>query len=121
MSELIKEVTPLTAGLIWLVADEKNPTNGHHSEIDYLLDGLLTAFKPETKSTTSQLLIGKNFGKDFYVFIVKEIVPSEVQSFVSLVEKRMGPESDLLVLDDHSASGRLQPLLGSIQSRLRFL
>jgi hypothetical protein len=100
MNDLIREVTPLTKGIIWLRPEEISTQSEHFKAIDYLLNGLLTATMKENTHETS-LLIGQNFSRKIYVFTtMKEIRKSELASFFSLLEKELGTEDRILIVDD---------------------
>jgi hypothetical protein len=120
MNELIKHVTPLTRGIIWLVQDEKNVQNPRYAEIDYLLDGLLTANLNATPTFTSRVIVGKNFNHSLYIMIAREIVPSEFDSFVSLL-KDLTAENDILVVDENDSLTKIKPQLASLNSHLRII
>lgn len=100
MSDLIQEVTPLTKAIVWLRPEIISTQNPHYKEIDYLLDGLLTATLRDSANPTS-LLVGKNFNKKIFVFTtVNDPRKTELESFFSLLEKDMGSEEKVLVVDD---------------------
>ena len=119
MNELVKQVTPLTRGIIWLPKDELTAGNPHYTEIDYLLDGLLTANLRFTGETTSQVVIGQNFNQPLYVMIIKEIKASEIESYLSLVKPSLGPENDIIVIDEAERLPELKSHFKSIGPHLR--
>lgn len=110
MSNLLSQITPLTKGILWLSIDV-SPANNHYREIDYLLDGLLTASLVENKGAKSQLIVGENFGKSFYVMIVSEQKENELLSFLQLIKKDLGPESNLVVIDEKACLEGIKPTL----------
>jgi len=110
MSNLPNQITPLTKGILWLSADV-SPANNHYREIDYLLDGLLTASLVENKDSKSQLIIGENFGKPFYVMIVIEQKENELLSFLQLIKKELGTESNIVVIDEKASLEGIKPTL----------
>ncbi len=118
MSELINHITPLTRGIIWLVAEE-SPSNQHYAHIDYLLDGLLTSNLVTAKNLSSRLVIGENFNKPLYVMIIREIKRQEIDSFVSLIKKDLGPENDIAVIDETNTLEKLKNELKDIHTHLR--
>ena len=120
MNELIKQVTPLTRGIIWLIKDEST-TNPYYAQIDYLLDGLLTANLTITPDLSSRLIIGQNFTKSLYVMVIKEVRPKEIESFVSLIKNELGPENDITVIDEWNGSEILRPILKEIGHHLRLI
>ena len=100
MSDLIREVTPLTKGIVWLRPEELSSQSEHYKAIDYLLNGLLTATVKNNSNQTS-LLMGQNFNRKIYVFATqKDVKKTELASFFSLLEKDMGAEDRILVVDD---------------------
>jgi hypothetical protein len=120
MNELIKHVTPLTRGIIWLAQDEKNVQNPRYAEIDYLLDGLLTANLKASPSVSSRVIVGQNFNHSLYIMVASEIVPSEFNSFVSLL-KNLTPENDILVIDETNSLAKIKPQLASLTPHLRII
>lgn len=121
MNELIKQITPLTRAIIWIVKDECQPTHPFYAEIDYLLDGILTANLKTNKELTSRVIVGRNFDKPIYVMILKEMKKNELQSFLTLVKQDLGPENDILVLDEADGLEKLQQELKSISSHMKIL
>lgn len=122
MSDLKRIVTPLTRGIVWLPKEQDLSNDSRYAEIDYLLDGLLTAnFKGNSGSFSSRLIIGSNFGKLLYVFVIKEIMTNEVESFVSLIKKDLLPENDIIVVDETDSSHKLKKDFTEIFSHLKFI
>lgn len=100
MNEIIQEVTPLTKAIVWLRPETISAQNVHYKALDYLLDGLLTATLKDSSNSTS-LLVGKNFNQKLFVFAtMKDPRKTELESFFSLLEKDMGAEDRILVVDD---------------------
>ncbi|MES2529079.1 MAG: hypothetical protein V4598_18475 [Bdellovibrionota bacterium] len=100
MNDLIREVTPLTKGIVWLRPEELSPKDDHYQAIDYLLNGLLTATL-KNNSTQTSLLMGQNFNRKIYVFATqKDVKKNELASFFSLLEKDLNSEDKILVVDD---------------------
>lgn len=122
MNDLKKVVTPLTRGIIWLPKDQELSRNPHYADLDYLLDGLLTANLKETDSTfSSKVIIGNNYGKLLYVYVVREIQPNETESFVTLVKKDLMAENDILIIDETDSSGKMKSQLSEISSHLKII
>jgi hypothetical protein len=115
MSDLVQEISPLTRALVWLRPEEISAKNEHYRSIDYLLDGLLTATLRENPKA-SALLVGKNFNRNIYVFAASA-KPSakELDSFFSLLEKDLGNEDRILIVDD--VEGR-ESFLGYLPKKL---
>lgn len=120
MSELTNLITPLTRGIIWLTAEE-SPSNQYYSQIDYLLDGLLTSNLLNVKNLSSRLVIGENFGRPLYVMIIKEIKHQEIDSFVALIKKDLGPENDIAVIDETNTLESLKKGLKDIHTHLKMI
>lgn len=118
MNELLNQVTPLTRGIIWLTT-ELQSENPHYAGIDYLLDGLLTANLQASKNLSSRVIIGQNFNHPLYVMVIKEIKSAEIQSFLSLLKNYLGPENDVIVINELENSGNLKAELKSILSHLK--
>lgn len=121
MNDLIKQVTPLTRAIIWIVKDECHSSLTHYSSIDYLLDGLLTANLNASKNLSSRVIVGSNFNNPLYVMILKELRPSELESFVSLFKEKLGPENDILVLDDAEKFSTLRNELKTVSANIKLL
>jgi hypothetical protein len=119
MNELRRVVTPLTAGIIWFVKDETKLSNPHYKEIDYLLDGLLTANLKASTVTTSRVIVGQNFNKPLYVMILKEPKREEIESYVALFKKDLVAESDILVIDEWNGLPELKKEFKEISTHLK--
>ncbi|MGE3608770.1 MAG: hypothetical protein AB7I27_04205 [Bacteriovoracaceae bacterium] len=110
MSDLLSLVTPHTVGIIWFPKSNINFQDTHYKDIDYLLNGLLTASFEKLRELTSQVLVGKNFHHQIYVFYVNQLDSKELNSFFSLFEKNFKLESNILVLDDNNQFNELQKM-----------
>jgi hypothetical protein len=120
MNDLIKLVTPLTRGIIWLVKDGPALDNPHYSEIDYLLDGLLTANLKATNPDSNKVIVGQNFNQLLYVLILRDFKSTEVQSYVALF-KNLNPENDIIVIDECDGFSKLKSELKPISSNLKII
>lgn len=119
MNELRSSVGPKTKSLIWLSPKEGPKAHRHFDEIDYLLDGLLTATfsQSELKPTT---ILGNNFGENLFVFVAPDNASAELKSYVELMEKNLKEEDEILVVDDRSEIDDLTSKIPkSIRPRLR--
>lgn len=121
MNNLLNQVTPLTRGIIWLTENERDFQNSYYQDIDYLLDGLLTANLETNGKVSSRVIIGNNFDKSFYVMIVNEVRREEVESFLSLFAKDLISENDILIIDESKNFENLKPLLKPITGQIRAL
>jgi hypothetical protein len=120
MSDLIKQVTPLTRGIIWLVEDEKNTLNPYYSELDYLLNGLLTATLSQAIDMPSRVMVGENFSRSFVVMVANEIKSSDFDNYASLV-KDLGPEDNILLIDELNLGEKLTTFTKNIGPYLRVI
>lgn len=120
MNELLNEVTPLTRGIIWLTKDESDTKNPHYKEIDYLLDGLLTANLQTSVDVSSRVIVGKNFNQSLYVLIAKELKRTEIESYLSLL-KDLTSENDILVIDEVSEIEKLKSQVGKLSTHFRVI
>lgn len=120
MNDLIKEVTPLTRGIIWLLKEEASTKNPHYEAVDYLLDGLLTANLRTSQEVSSRVVVGQNFNHSLYVLIAKDIKQNELDSYLTLL-KDLGPENDILVIDEQNGFDKLRSAVGKLSSHLRVM
>lgn len=124
MTDILAEVTPLSRGLIWLRKEESVPSSSKtYKWVDYLLDGLLTATVNATEAAPTGLLIGKNFGKDFYVFIpAAEMAQKEFTSFYNLLSPLLTAEEDILIIDENESHPKLLKITpDEIKKRFRII
>jgi hypothetical protein len=110
MSNLSGQITPLTKGILWLGPDISQGSS-HYREIDYLLDGLLTASLQDNRDFFGKLIVGENFGSPFYVMIVKHPKEAELHSFLQLIKKDLMAESNIVVIDENASLETVKPLL----------
>jgi hypothetical protein len=121
MSELLSEVTPLTTGIVWLLDEKTYSGQAHFPVVDYLLNGLLTSYLQKSTFKSSQVFISSNYSKDLYVFVIKDLVEAEINSFINLVQVSMGADNHILVIDDQRNFENLRNHFDLIRSRLRLL
>jgi hypothetical protein len=108
MTEILSSITPLSRGLIWLRHEEMVNSSQTYKCIDYMLDGLLTATLNATKASPHGLLVGKNFGKDFYVYIPgPDMNKNEFTSFYNLLSPLLTAEEDILIIDENESHEKL--------------
>lgn len=121
MNDIIAKVTPLTKGIIWLPKeDDLYPAGPVYKALDYLLDGLLTAGQPAPGK--SRVIISQSFNQPLYVFIVKELIREEYDSFLQLLKKDLTEANNILVIDEAEAFPGLQKMTPSeIRSQLQQL
>jgi hypothetical protein len=119
MNEIVTQVTPLTRAIIWMTKDERDSQNPHYKDLDYLLDGMLTANVKTSNKVSSRVIIGKNFNKPLFVMVVSEVREQEVQSFVSLVQPDLGPEQDIILIDETKSFEQLKHGLKAISNNIR--
>ncbi len=119
MNDLVRAVTPLTRGIIWLRSAPLKSTDETYRSVDYLLDGLLTSSLNE--NAPAGLLIGKNFNRNFYVLRTgADFSSAEVKNFLSLIEKEFKGEDRLLIVDEDQSAGKLmQAIPKNLHSRFQ--
>ncbi len=121
MSDLLSKVTSLTRSIIWLT-QEVSATSATYKAIDYLLNGLLTASLHSNPEAQSRVIISTNFSFPFHVYVTKEIVPVEYQSFLKLLKKELTSESTILVIDENDAQKILTKATpADIQAKFHFI
>ncbi len=120
MNDLIKQVTPLTRGIIWLVQDEKNTLNPYYSELDYLLNGLLTATLSKGLDTPNRVMIGENFNRSLIVMIANQITSADFDNYATLL-KDLGPEDNILLIDELNLGEKLSNMTKNINPYLRVI
>ncbi len=122
MNEIKGLVTPLTRGVIWLTRKESDSSNPVYKDLDYLLDGLLTAnIRKNDGIKSSRLIVGKNYGELLYVFVVNEVNKSELRSFISLIKTGLVTENDIIVIDELNSLSSLKEELKEISNHLKII
>lgn len=122
MNEIIGLVTPNTRAIIWLPGEVIISESETYRQVDYLLDGLLTATLNTTAENSSLLLLGNSFNSPLHVFIVRKTVDKEVQGFITLISKELTGENRILVIDEASKLREvLKNIPKDIQSKLHQL
>lgn len=119
MNDLIKQVTPLTRAIVWIVKDACDSSNPYYGEMDYLLDGLITANLRNTGHLSSRVIVGKSFNRPLYVLILNEFKSSEVASFVTLIKDEIGPETDIMVIDEAQGLQKLKDEFKSLKANIK--
>lgn len=119
---LLSQVTPLTKGLLWLTEEPLSIEKSYYKQIDYLLNGLLTATLKASDSQKSHVLIAENFGHAFYVFVGTQISEPELKSFFDLVKVEMKSEQSLLLIDELKSTAKIQKLApNEVRSKILFI
>lgn len=111
MTDLLAQVTPLTKGILWFTTGELNPQMSFYKDVDYLLNGLLTATRNSSPDCTSHVLISENFGKNFYVLAGNNVNETDIRSYFDLVATQLEGESEFLVIDESSSFTKFQKLI----------
>lgn len=111
MTDLLAQVTPLTKGILWFTTSELNIQKSFYKDIDYLLNGLLTATRNSSSDFKSHVLISENFGKSFYVLAGTSVADSEIRSYFDLVANQLEGESEFLVIDESAAFSKFEKLI----------
>jgi SRSO17 transposase len=107
MTDLLNQVTPLTKGIIWLPDGSPETSRRFYREIDYLLNGLLTATLKQSVET-SQVLVGENFGESFFVFVGLKTNAKELTNFLDLIKTQLAAETNLLLIDETNSFSQLK-------------
>jgi len=122
MNEIKGLVTPLTRGVIWLTRKENDSFNPVYKDLDYLLDGLLTAnVRKNDGGKSSRVIVGKNYGELLYVLVVNEVNKSEIRSFISLIKNGLVTENDIIVVDELNSLSSLKDELKEISNHLKII
>jgi hypothetical protein len=100
MNDLLSQVHPLTRGIIWLCQDPKGSRSSLYKEVDYLLNGLMTAKLSESTFSGSQVFVSENFGEPFFVMITSDITSADMRSFFSLLAPQLSGEKEMVVIDE---------------------
>lgn len=120
MSDFRKFVTPSTAGIIWLAKEGELSDSPYYSDVDYLVDGLLTQNINSTPQLSSRTLVAESFGKKLIVLIVQRINESEIESFLNLFPD-LSSENDFVLIDESDNISKIKSKLSALESRLRIL
>ncbi len=99
MTDLLAQVTPLTKGIIWLTNGRVSAEKNFYKEIDYLLNGLLTATLA-SQPDLSHVLVSENFGQSLYVFAGSNAEAKDIESFMELIKSQLEAENNLLLIDE---------------------
>lgn len=119
MTNLLAQVTPLTKGVLWFTNGAVSTDLVIYKDVDYLLNGLLTATLNSTTTNQSHVLVSENFGNPFYVIIGNEFKDSEISSFIDLVKPHMMGDNHLVLIDENSIFAKFQKLIpAEIKSKI---
>jgi hypothetical protein len=100
MNDLLSQIHPLTRGIIWLCQDPKVSKSSTYKDVDYLLNGLMTAKLAENSFSGSQVFVSENFGEPFFVMITSEINSADMRSFLALLAPQLSGEKEMVVIDE---------------------
>jgi hypothetical protein len=110
MTSLLSKITPLTKGLVWFAKEEINTESSHYREVDYLLNGLLTATLKNQSVHGCHVLVSENFGENFYVLIGHTFSEKEIASYFDILKTQLRGESDLLLIDEINSFALIQKI-----------
>lgn len=110
MNSLLAQVTPLTKGLLWLTNSTVAPGNPFYKDVDYLLNGLLTATLRASDASNGHVLISENFGQTFYAYVGSINSEKNIRSFFELIAPLMGQENNLILIDEIGAFPQIQKM-----------
>ncbi len=119
MTNLKQKVTPLTRGLIWTCTERIQPALSNYRDIDYLVNGLITASLGQNPELECRVIISESFGEYFYLLMGKNITDKEFENFFNLIKTQLTGENHLLLVDDNQSFERIQKLAPSeIKSKI---
>lgn len=102
MTDLLAQVTPLTKGIVWLTGGSISAQKKFYKEIDYLLNGLLTATLA-SQPDLSHVLVSENFGQTFYVFAGVNAQAKDIEGFLELIKSQLEAENNVLLIDENDS------------------
>jgi len=118
MTDLLAQVTPLAKGIIWITSGEITSQNKFYKEIDYLLDGLLTATLNSAPATT-HVLLSENFGNNFYV-LAGSVEETHLKNYMDLVMPHLLDEDRVLLIDERDSFKNLKKSLpAELQNKIQ--
>jgi hypothetical protein len=119
MTNLKQKVTPLTRGLIWTCTERIQPDLSNYRDIDYLVNGLITASLGQNPELECRVIISESFGEYFYLLMGKNITDKEFENFFNLIKTQLTGENHLLLVDENQSFERIQKLAPSeIKSKI---
>lgn len=122
MTNILSEVTPLTRGLVWLTNSPVSVEKSFYKDVDYLLNGLLTATIKNSEAKGSHVLVSENFGQSFYVIVGNEATDSELKNYFELLKPLMKEDSNILMIDESGSFSKIQKLApDSIKSKIQVI
>ena len=120
MTNLLSQVTPLTKGLLWFTSGELSPEKSFYKDVDYLLNGLLTATLKSSSAEGSHVLISENFGQSFFVIVGNKVSEKEFNSYFNLINPQLTGEGNILLIDETGEFEKMsRPSVAQIQSRIQ--
>lgn len=122
MTNILSQVTPLTKGLLWITNSPISVEKPFYKDVDYLLNGLLTATLKTSEASGSHVLISENFGHTFYVIVGSEISDSEIKNYFELIKPQLAGESNILFIDECMSFAKIQKLAPEeIKSKIQLI
>jgi hypothetical protein len=122
MTNILSQVTPLTKGLLWLTSSPVSVDKSFYKDVDYLLNGLLTATLKKSEATGSHVLITENFGQSFYVIVGNEATDGELKNYFELLKPVMKDDSNILLIDESGSFAKVQKLAPeNIKSKIQVI
>ena len=120
MTDLLEQVTPLTKGIIWITNGEISSQAKFYKQIDYLLNGLLTATL-NSSTPSSHVLLGNNFGTNFYV-LAGTVDEKNLNNYFELLKLQLSDESRVLLIDEADVYKTLNKKLShEIQNKIQVI
>lgn len=120
MTNLLSQVTPLTKGLLWFTNGIPSPEKSYYKDVDYLLNGLLTATLRSSSASGPHVLMSENFGQAFFVIVGNKVSDSEFSSYFNLISPLLAGEGHILLIDENGEFEKIptvttSPILSRIQ------
>jgi hypothetical protein len=100
MNSILAQVTPLTKAVIWATHEQIDSETTCFREIDYLLNGLLTATLKNAYTSDGNVLVSENFGKNLFVYVGPLRGEKNLISFFDLIAGQLQQESTIIFIDD---------------------
>lgn len=110
MINILSQVTPLTRGLLWLTNGEIDKDKTFYKDVDYLLNGLLTATLRSSATNGAYVLVSENFGTPFYVIVGSTSHEKDIRNYFDLVRPQLSGENNLLLIDEENSFPLIQKL-----------
>ena len=122
IKHLSQNITPETAGILWLTDDEINFESPGVYEFNYLLDGiLLKSLDQEEEKSKSNFYLSENFGETIFIghTVVKERADLTQMHSQIVLAKPMIKENSTIYIFNKSKNTANVNLLKELSSRYK--